>query len=128
MGPDAGWVVARADYSSKWISNSYSRQLVHRWRTEEDAVMVGTKTAHYDDPKLNVRDWQGRNPVRVVIDRRLTLDNNLSLFDRSQPTICYNLVKDEIEEGLVYVKLDAEFFGSGHSGGSLQAENSECYC
>ncbi len=101
--------VARADYSSKWISNPYSRQLVHRWRTEEDAVMVGTKTAFYDDPKLNVRDWEGRNPVRVVIDRQLTLDNNLSLFDHSQPTICYNLVKDEMEENLSFVKLNKDF-------------------
>lgn len=101
--------VARSDYNSKWISNSHSRQLVHRWRTEEDAIMVGTKTAYYDDPKLNVRDWEGKNPIRVVIDRQLTLDNNLALFDHSQPTLCYNLVKEEAEENLIYVKLDPNF-------------------
>src|SRR5690554_437434 len=101
--------VARGDYSSKWISNSHSRQLVHRWRTEEDAVLVGTKTAYYDDPKLNVRDWEGRNPVRVVIDKQLTLDNNMSLFDHSQPTICYNLVKAEMEENLTFVQLHKGF-------------------
>ncbi|HLT06363.1 MAG TPA: bifunctional diaminohydroxyphosphoribosylaminopyrimidine deaminase/5-amino-6-(5-phosphoribosylamino)uracil reductase RibD [Cyclobacteriaceae bacterium] len=101
--------VARGDYSSKWISNAHSRQLVHRWRTEEDAIMVGTKTAHFDNPKLNVRHWEGKNPIRVVIDKHLTLDNNLSLFDKSQPTICYNLIKNEIEENLDFVQLRENF-------------------
>ena len=101
--------VARADYSSKWISNAHSRQLVHRWRAEEDAIMVGTKTAHYDNPRLNTRDWEGKDPVRVVIDKKLTLDNNLHLFDRSQPTICYNLEKGGAEENLDFVKLEQDF-------------------
>ena len=101
--------LARADYDSKWISNSYSRQLVHRWRSEEDAIMVGTKTAYYDDPKLNVRDWTGRDPVRIVIDQRLMLDGNLSLFDHRQPTICYNLLKNEEAENLSFVKLQKGF-------------------
>jgi diaminohydroxyphosphoribosylaminopyrimidine deaminase/5-amino-6-(5-phosphoribosylamino)uracil reductase len=101
--------VARGDYSSKWISNAHSRQLVHRWRAEEDGIMVGTKTAYYDNPRLNTRDWEGKDPVRVVIDKKLTLDNNLHLFDRSQLTICYNLEKDEVEENLSFVKLKQDF-------------------
>ena len=101
--------VARSDYSSKWISNPHSRQLVHRWRTEEDAILVGTKTAAYDNPKLNVRDWKGKNPIRIVIDKQLTLDNNLSLFDHSQPTICYNLIKDDAEDNLSFVQLNQDF-------------------
>ena len=101
--------VARGDYSSKWISNAHSRQLVHRWRAEEDAIMVGTKTAYYDNPRLNTRDWEGKNPVRIVIDKKLTLDNNLHLFDHSQPTICYNLEKEDTEENLSFVKLNQDF-------------------
>lgn len=101
--------VARTDYSSKWISHAHSRLLVHRWRSEEDALMVGTKTAHFDDPKLNTREWKGKNPVRIVIDKQLTLDNNLSLFDRSQPTICYNLIKSEESPLMTWVKLQKEF-------------------
>lgn len=101
--------VARGDYSSKWISNAHSRQLVHRWRAEEDAIMVGTKTAYYDNPRLNTRDWEGKNPVRIVIDKKLTLDNNLHLFDHSQPTICYNLEKEETGENLSFVKLHQDF-------------------
>src|SRR5690606_29826440 len=51
----------------------------------------------------------GKNPIRVVIDKHLTLDNNLSLFDKSQPTICYNLIKNEIEENLDFVQLRENF-------------------
>ncbi|MBD8491129.1 bifunctional diaminohydroxyphosphoribosylaminopyrimidine deaminase/5-amino-6-(5-phosphoribosylamino)uracil reductase RibD [Echinicola sp. CAU 1574] len=101
--------VARANYDSKWISNSYSRQLVHKWRAEEDAIMVGTKTAHFDNPKLNVRDWEGKDPLRIVLDKQLTLDANLALFDRSIPTVCYNLIKNESQENLDYVKLEKDF-------------------
>lgn len=73
--------MARENYDSKWISNAYSRQLVHKWRSEEDAILVGTNTARYDNPSLTVRDWSGRHPIRVVIDRDGTLDRNLNLFD-----------------------------------------------
>jgi diaminohydroxyphosphoribosylaminopyrimidine deaminase / 5-amino-6-(5-phosphoribosylamino)uracil reductase len=89
----------------EWISNSLSRALVHKWRSEEDAVMVGTNTAKMDNPQLNVRDWIGRNPLRVVIDKNLRLPPNLALFDHSQPTICYNLLKDEVTPNLEVIKL-----------------------
>lgn len=101
--------VARSDYDSKWISNIHSRQLVHRWRAEEDSVLVGTKTAQYDNPKLNVRDWSGKDPLRIVIDKQLTLDPNGHLFDQTQPTICYNLIKEEELENLHYVQMVPDF-------------------
>jgi len=102
--------IAHENYESKWISGSYSRQLVHRWRSEEDAVMVGTRTAQHDDPKLNVRDWTGRNPVRIVLDRFLRLSHNLALFDRSQPTLCYNLLRHEEHANLTLVRVNEEDF------------------
>lgn len=102
--------IARKNYDSKWISNSKSRQQVHHWRAQEDAIMVGTNTAHYDNPRLNVRGLEGDNPVRVVIDRSLRLSQELNLFDHQQPTICYNLRKDERSENLDFVKLpEADF-------------------
>jgi diaminohydroxyphosphoribosylaminopyrimidine deaminase / 5-amino-6-(5-phosphoribosylamino)uracil reductase len=101
--------IARENYDSKWISNPYSRQLVHRWRSEEDAIMVGTLTAKYDNPQLNVREWEGKNPVRIVIDRNLTLDRGLHLFDQRQSTLCYNQVKEEKSENLEHVKLPSGF-------------------
>ena len=51
---------------SKWISNEASRKLTHKWRAEEDAIIVGAKTVEMDDPDLTVRDWKGKNPTRIV--------------------------------------------------------------
>ncbi|UZD21580.1 bifunctional diaminohydroxyphosphoribosylaminopyrimidine deaminase/5-amino-6-(5-phosphoribosylamino)uracil reductase RibD [Algoriphagus halophytocola] len=101
--------VAREDFSSKWITNASSRQLVHKWRAEEDAIMVGKNTAKYDDPALNVRDWVGKNPLRIVIDSNLELQNSLKLFDEAVPTICYNVKKQEVRGTLEFVKLPAGF-------------------
>ena len=100
--------IARKNNDSRWISDSYSRQLVHKWRAEEDAVLVGSGTAWYDNPQLNVRDWSGRNPVRIVIDRYLKVGPNQHLFDGKQKTICYNLLKDEVFENLLFVRLKNE--------------------
>ncbi|MEN2280707.1 bifunctional diaminohydroxyphosphoribosylaminopyrimidine deaminase/5-amino-6-(5-phosphoribosylamino)uracil reductase RibD [Algoriphagus sp. SE2] len=101
--------VARKDFSSKWISNSSSRQLVHKWRSEEDSILVGKNTAKYDDPALNVRDWSGKNPLRLVIDSRLELAKNLKLFDQAVPTLCYNTQKSEERANLEFVKLKQGF-------------------
>jgi diaminohydroxyphosphoribosylaminopyrimidine deaminase/5-amino-6-(5-phosphoribosylamino)uracil reductase len=102
--------IARDNFDSKWISNVHSRQLVHQWRAAEDAVLVGKQTALHDNPRLNVRDWQGRDPVRVVIDRNLSLPASLNLFDGTQPTICYNTVKDDSSANVTRVKLVGENF------------------
>jgi diaminohydroxyphosphoribosylaminopyrimidine deaminase / 5-amino-6-(5-phosphoribosylamino)uracil reductase len=100
--------IARENYDSKWISDEFSRKIVHQWRSEEDAILVGSRTALYDNPRLNVREWSGRNPVRVVIDRHLTLPQHLHLFDGSQVTLCYNLKKNEQAESVTYVQLPEE--------------------
>jgi diaminohydroxyphosphoribosylaminopyrimidine deaminase / 5-amino-6-(5-phosphoribosylamino)uracil reductase len=102
--------IARKNNDSKWISDEYSRQLVHKWRSEEDAVLVASGTAWHDNPMLNVRDWSGRNPVRIVIDRYLKLGARQHLFDRKQRTLCYNLVEDRGFENLEFVQLQKENF------------------
>jgi len=98
--------IARSNYDSKWISHPLSRKLVHQWRAEEDAIMVGTRTAQYDNPRLNVRDWSGKDPIRVVLDKQLQLDPALHLFDQSQPTFCFNLMKGEEQGRIEYVLLE----------------------
>jgi diaminohydroxyphosphoribosylaminopyrimidine deaminase / 5-amino-6-(5-phosphoribosylamino)uracil reductase len=70
-----------------WITNSYSRQLVHKWRAEEQAILVGTKTVLEDNPSLTVRDWKGSNPTRVVIDRELKLNKDDLVFSKDSNTI-----------------------------------------
>lgn len=76
--------IARENYESKWITSLDSRELVHKMRSEYDAVLVGRKTVKYDDPELTVRHVKGRNPFRIVIDANLSLKTNHKLFSDSQ--------------------------------------------
>ena len=64
-----------------WITNSYSRQLVHKWRAEEQAILVGTNTVSHDNPSLTTRDWVGQNPVRIIIDRDEKLSKSFAVFN-----------------------------------------------
>ncbi len=102
--------MAHENYESKWITGELARQQVHQWRSEEDAVLVGTRTAAHDNPQLTVRDWSGRNPTRVVLDRFLRLSEKLHLFDRSQPTLCYNVLKHEEHSNLKLIRIDENDF------------------
>lgn len=102
--------IAKENFDSKWISNELSRQLVHKWRAEEDAILIGTRTAQHDNPQLTVRDWSGRHPVRIVIDRFLKLSDTLHVFDRSQRTICFNVLKHEKRDNLELVRIAEENF------------------
>ena len=70
-----------------WISNEFSRQLVHKWRSEEQAILVGTQTVLDDNPKLDVRNWKGENPTRIVLDRSGKIDRNYHVKDNQIKTI-----------------------------------------
>ena len=70
-----------------WITNPYSRQLVHKWRSEEQAILVGTQTVLDDNPKLDVRDWKGENPIRIVLDRTGKISEEYSVKDHKTETI-----------------------------------------
>lgn len=90
----------------KWITNPYSKQLVHLWRSQEQSVLVGYKTAKVDNPQLNLRLWSGNQPVRVVIDRDLSLDQKLHLFDGSQKTIIFSEKENSSRPDVVQLKFD----------------------
>ena len=92
------------------ISNEYSKRLVHKWRSEETAILIGTNTALQDDPLLTTRLWQGENAIRIVIDKDLKLPLALKLFNTDAKTFIYNLAKNSTEENLVYIKLENENF------------------
>ena len=70
-----------------WISNEFSRQLVHKWRSEEQAILVGTNTVLEDNPKLDVRDWFGKNPIRIVLDKTGKISNDYFVKDEKTKTI-----------------------------------------
>ena len=89
-----------------WITGDLALRLVHKIRSEESAILVGRKTAEKDNPSLSVRHWTGRNPLRLVIDNQLQLQENLKLFDGSERTIIFNTVKDEENGNIRYLKID----------------------
>jgi diaminohydroxyphosphoribosylaminopyrimidine deaminase/5-amino-6-(5-phosphoribosylamino)uracil reductase len=70
-----------------WLTNDFSRQLVHKWRSEEQAILVGTNTIYQDNPKLNVRDWKGKNPVRIILDKKGKINSEFNVLDNHQQTI-----------------------------------------
>jgi diaminohydroxyphosphoribosylaminopyrimidine deaminase / 5-amino-6-(5-phosphoribosylamino)uracil reductase len=100
--------IAKPEFRQTWITQPLARKLVHKWRTEEKAIMVGTHTARHDNPRLDARDWTGDSPLRIVIDRQLALPDDLHLFDRSIPTIVYNCQHEGKEDNLEYALLQQE--------------------
>ena len=97
---------APEDARQLWLTNEYSKKLVHRWRTEEDAILVGTRTALIDDPQLTARLWEGRNPVRILIDLDLKVPAESRIFDEEAMTLVYNTKKEGLELGTAYIKIN----------------------
>ena len=87
--------IALASGESKWISGAHSRQRAHMLRAESDAVLVGVGTVMFDDPSLTVRDADGRSPLRVVLDRGLTMDPQASILDGGNCVVFTGLGYDE---------------------------------
>ncbi|UKM63581.1 bifunctional diaminohydroxyphosphoribosylaminopyrimidine deaminase/5-amino-6-(5-phosphoribosylamino)uracil reductase RibD [Flavobacteriaceae bacterium GSB9] len=94
-----------------WITNPFSRQLVHKWRAEEQAILVGANTVLQDNPSLTVRDWTGQNPIRIVLDKNETLSKKNSVFndeaktillkDTSAKAICNRLYNEDINSVII---------------------------
>jgi diaminohydroxyphosphoribosylaminopyrimidine deaminase/5-amino-6-(5-phosphoribosylamino)uracil reductase len=79
--------ITKAEKKPVWITNAYSRQLVHKWRAEEQAILVGTNTVTQDNPSLTVRDWTRQNPIRVVLDKVSKLNSDFNVFNDAAETI-----------------------------------------
>ena len=89
-----------------WITNALSKRLVHKQRSEESAILIGTNTAEFDNPALTVREWTGNQPVRMVIDRTGRLDPNLHIFDGKAPTWVFTEMTKPDSENLNFITLD----------------------
>lgn len=88
-----------------FISNEYSNRLVHKWRSEEASVLVGTNTAFNDNPELTTRLWNGPSPARLIIDMDLRLPSSLKVFNQQVRTIIFNKVKHEETGNLLYYQV-----------------------
>jgi diaminohydroxyphosphoribosylaminopyrimidine deaminase/5-amino-6-(5-phosphoribosylamino)uracil reductase len=85
-----------------FVSNELSNRLVHKWRSEEAAILVGTNTALADDPSLTTRHWSGPSPVRLVVDIHLRLPSSLRVFNREVRTIVFNAIKHKEDDNILY--------------------------
>ena len=89
-----------------WITSPESKKLVHKWRTEEASILIGTNTAEKDNPALTARLWEGKQPIRIVIDRNLRLKNSLQVLDNSTTTLVFTEKTKENSGFLNYIKID----------------------
>ncbi len=100
--------IAGIDSSRILISNEFTNRLVHKWRSEEASILVGTNTALADNPSLTNRLWSGKNPIRLLVDINLRLPGHLALFDKTVKTIVFNIHKQEETGNLVYYKIEKD--------------------
>jgi len=87
------------------ITNEFTNRIVHKWRSEEAAIMAGTNTVMMDDPQLTNRLWKGNHPVRVIVDMDLRLPSSLKVFDGSVKTIVFNALKHEESDNLIFYQV-----------------------
>jgi len=92
--------------TQQWISGPLAKKLVHQWRTEEDAVLVGKQTAIADNPQLNAREWTGKDPVRILIDRQLQVPENNHLFTAGAKTVVLNELRTDVINNIHYIAME----------------------
>ncbi|TYP97238.1 diaminohydroxyphosphoribosylaminopyrimidine deaminase [Sphingobacterium allocomposti] len=92
--------------AQRWITNKASRQLVHKWRSEEDAVLVGAATAIIDNPALTTRLWKGKHPKRIVIDRDLRIADDAAIFDGTSEAIVFNAKQTDWKPNKKLIQLE----------------------
>jgi diaminohydroxyphosphoribosylaminopyrimidine deaminase/5-amino-6-(5-phosphoribosylamino)uracil reductase len=90
------------------ISHPLTNRLVHAWRSQFAAILVGSRTALLDNPKLDVRLWQGKNPIRVLLDGQLQVPQTHHLYDGTAPTMVFNAQRNATEAHAELIKLSAD--------------------
>ncbi len=90
------------------ITNPVTNRLVHRWRAEEMAILVGKNTASRDNPRLNTRHFPGKSPVRMIIDARLEIDENAHILDGSVASVVFNKITTKTKGNLTYILFNAD--------------------
>lgn len=98
--------IAPSEPKQFWITNELSRKLVHLWRSQEPAILVGKRTIEIDNPELTVRLTPGKNPVRITIDKDLKLGDNYKFFNAGTTNYIFNAIKDEVQGDNNWVKID----------------------
>jgi len=98
------------DFQPISISNSLVNQFVHHLRADEHAILVGTQTALNDNPSLTVRNAEGINPIRILIDPDLKVPENFKIYNNEAPTLVMNTKKEATENHIKFIKIKKENF------------------
>lgn len=98
------------DFMPTAISNPLVNQFVHQLRANEHAILAGTRTALNDNPSLTVRNVEGVNPVRILIDFDLKVPEDFNIYSKEARTIVINSVKEETREHIHFIKIKKENF------------------
>ena len=101
---------ATNDGHQKWISGALAKRMAHQWRTEEDAILIGKQTAIIDNPQLTAREWPGKNPTRLVIDKNLDVPQNNYIFNDEAKTIIFNEIKTDVVGNVHYIQMEDMHF------------------
>lgn len=102
----ANGFLAPMDASTHWLTNKYSKRLVHKWRTQTDAVLIGPGTARADNPALTARLYPGPQPKRILIDRKASLPKDAKLLDGQVPTLIFSTKSQAAVPNLAYIQHD----------------------
>jgi diaminohydroxyphosphoribosylaminopyrimidine deaminase/5-amino-6-(5-phosphoribosylamino)uracil reductase len=94
----------------QWISSPLAKKIAHKWRQEEDAILVGKKTVIADDPSLTSREWYGNHPVRIVIDKNLQIPSDKKVFNTDSKTIVLNEIKTDVVGNIHYIQMEDMHF------------------
>ena len=97
---------SNSDLGVNWISQPETKALVHKWRGEEQSILVGKNTIINDNPSLTVRSYKGKNPVRIVIDSQLQIGGDVNIYSAESPTIVFNRIRNEKKENVEWVKIN----------------------
>jgi len=89
-----------------WITNTYSRQIAHKLRTQEQAILVGTNTVLQDNPSLTARDWHGKNPLRILMDRKGKIPAEASVFNGKTKTLVFTEKQQKNSTNLEFIEVD----------------------
>lgn len=106
--PDGFLDKVRNDKEQKinWISAPETQTIVHKWRSEEQSILVGRNTIINDNPSLTVREYGGKNPTRIVIDSQLQISGSLKIYSKEAPTLVFNRLKNEKTDNIEYIKIN----------------------
>ncbi len=106
IAPEKNEIKTISEKKPFWITCTLSRQRAHQFRAEEHAILVGTKTVIEDNPELTTRAWEGKNPIRIVLDRTLKIPKQASILNNKAKTLVFTEIDTDNAENIIFEKID----------------------